>query len=235
MEKTTNYKLYKPSYDDDVDIQILNNNMDILDDNLKRNNDKFNQYLPLSGGTMQGNIKLPYNTWAGLHSTRSVSEERLNDVVCFANSDLNNTQLPSLFCRSDRFIFYTPSDKPFWIDDTGVGFDGSMFVRDLGTENGWHAGYTKLSTKTLIQWGYVNPQGSAGNIQHVTFQTPFINPQYAVVVSKSNGVNGIPTGGTSGDWWSATFNLTTTGFDVVCDQPSYGHTVFWIAFGRGVK
>lgn len=31
MEYTNNLKLSKPSYDDDVDIQVLNNNMDIID------------------------------------------------------------------------------------------------------------------------------------------------------------------------------------------------------------
>ena len=34
MEYTQNLKLSKPSYDDDVDVQVLNNNMDILDSNI---------------------------------------------------------------------------------------------------------------------------------------------------------------------------------------------------------
>lgn len=232
MKKTTNYKLYKPSYDDDVDIQILNNNMDILDDNLKRNNDKFNQYLPLSGGTMQGDIKLPYNTWAGLHSTRSVSDERLNDVVCFANTTLNGTQLPSLVGRSERFTFYTPSDKMFCVDDTGAWFDNDKVILDSHTEIGWHSGYVKLSTGLCIQWGYVNPKGSTYNIQHATFETPMLNAQYAVVTSRSFGVDNKPSS-VEMRWGSATFNLTTTGFDIVCAEPSaYGHTEFWIAIGR---
>lgn len=225
MKKTTNYKLYKPSYDDDVDIQIINNNMDILDNNLKRNNDKFNQYLPLSGGTMQGNIKVPYDV--GLIYDN-------NHFFNFNQTDFNDINLTTFKLKADRFKYYTPSGKELVVDDTGVWFNDDMVIRDLWTDNGWHSGYTKLSTKTLIQWGYVNPTDSAGNIQHVTFQTPFVNPRYAVVVSKSNGVDGKPSG-TAGDWWSATFNFTTTGFDVVCDQPSYGHTVFWIAIGRGVE
>ena len=232
MEKTTNYKLYKPSYDDDVDIQILNNNMDILDDNLKRNNDKFKQYLPLSGGTMQGDIKLPYNSWQGLRSTRTASEDKLNDVVCFVNTSLGGTQAPSLFLRSDRLVYYTPNDVPFWVDNTGVWFDNDKVITDSHTDIGWHAGYVKLSTGLCIQWGYVNPQGSTYNVQHATFQTPMLNPQYAVVTSRSFGVDNKPTS-VEMRWGSATFNLTTTGFDIVCAEPSaYGHTEFWIAIGR---
>ena len=34
MEYTKNLNLSKPSYDDDVDVQVLNNNMDILDDKI---------------------------------------------------------------------------------------------------------------------------------------------------------------------------------------------------------
>lgn len=225
MEYTKNLRLSKPSYDDDVDIQVLNNNMDMLDEKVGNL-----PYLPLAGGTMNGDIKLPYNTWAGLHSTRSVSEDRLNDVVCFANTNLNGT-LPSLVTRSDRFVFYTPSDKAFWIDNSGAWFDDDKVITDSYTEIGRHSGYVKLSTGLLLQWGYVNPTEYAGNIQHATFQTPMLNPQYALVVSKSFGVDtSAPNKG--GDWWSATFNFTTTGFDVVCDQASYGHTVFWIAIGR---
>lgn len=36
MDYTKNLRLSKPSYDDDVDIQIINKNMDILDDNISK-------------------------------------------------------------------------------------------------------------------------------------------------------------------------------------------------------
>lgn len=228
MDYTKNLNLSKPSYDDDVDVQVLNNNMDILDDNLRQTNDKMNGYLLLAGGTMKGNIMVPYDTGLQLGQTDTTG------FINFNTTSLNDVVLPTLKMKADRFKFYCPSGKEFAVDDTGAWFNGDSLIRDLWTENGWHSGYTKLSTKTLIQWGYVNPADSAGNVQHVTFQTPFVNPQYAVVVSKSNGTSGKPTGG-SGDWWSATYNFTTTGFDVICDQKNYGHTVFWIAIGRGVK
>lgn len=226
MEYTKNLRLSKPSYDDDVDIQVINNNMDLLDEKVGNS-----PYLPLSGGSMKGDIKLPYNTWVGLHSTRSVSEGRLNDVVCFANTTLNGT-LPSLVTRSERFVFYTPSDKAFWVDDTGVWFDNDKVITDSYTEIGRHSGYVKLSTGLCIQWGYVNPKGSTYNVQHATFTTPMLNPQYAIVTSRSFGVDNKPSS-VEMRWGSATFNLTTTGFDIVCAEPTaYGHTEFWIAIGR---
>ena len=230
MKQTTNYKLYKPSYDDDVDIQILNNNMDILDDNLKRNLDKFGQYLPLSGGTMQGDIKLPYNIWAGLHSTRSVSDERLNDVVCFADTTNNNVKLPSVVLRSDRLAYLTPSDKMFAVDDTGVWFNNDVLISDLYTNIEDFRGYLKLSTGVIMQWGFVTPNTNDGNIQHVTLKTPMPNPNYAVFTSRSNYTQHIkPDQDVPSN--NATFNFTNTGFDVLCARYSRGQAIFWFVIG----
>lgn len=229
MEKTTNYKLYKPSYDDDVDIQILNNNMDILDDNLKRNNDKFKQYLPLSGGTMQGDIILPYNIWKGLRSVRNDEE-----YLSFNETLFKTVKLPTLCTKSSRFKFYYNDDDAFTVDNTGAWFNNDRLIADTGTDVGWHSGYTKLSTGMLLQWGYVNPANSLYNVQHQTFSTPFADEHYAVVTSRSFGVDD-KSASFEGRWGSATFNMTATGFDIICAQSStYGHTEFWIAIGKGV-
>ena len=80
MDYTTNLKLSKPSYDDDVDIKIINTNMDMLDDNIskldyvkniqtdnngltftKKDNTQINvplNYLPLTGGTVTGDTEI---------------------------------------------------------------------------------------------------------------------------------------------------------------------------------
>lgn len=232
MDYTKNYRLSKPSYNDDVDVQVINNNMDILDDNLKRNLDKFNQYLQLSGGTMQGDIKLPYNTWAGLHSTRGVTDERLNDVVCFAKTNLNGKEMPSVILRSDRLAYFTPSDKSFCIDDTGVWFDNEQLLRDVFTRLGEFSGYVKLSNGLLLQWGFVNPRGSTYNVQHATFGSPMYNPSYVVFTSRSFYTGSLPRNAEN-RWGSSTFNFTTTGFDICCGEPStYGTAEFWLAIGR---
>lgn len=227
MDYTKNLRLSKPSYDDDVDIQVLNNNMDLLDDKVGNL-----PYLPLNGGTMKGDIKLPYNTWAGLHSTRSVSDERLNDVLCFANTTNNGIQLPSVVLRSDRLSYYTPSDKMFAVDDTGVWFDNNALIRDLYSSNDEFSGFTKLSTGLLMQWGFVNPKGSVYNVQHATFKTPMASSSYVVVTSRSFYTGNRPSNNEN-RWGSVTFNFTTTGFDICCAEPSaYGTAEFWIAIGR---
>ena len=226
MEKTTNYKLYKPSYDDDVDIQILNNNMDILDDNLKRNNDKFKQYLPLSGGTMQDDIKLPYNTWQGLRSVRNTKE-----YLSFNETSFKNVKLPTLCTHSDRFKFYYNDDfDAFTIDNTGVWFDNDALIRDTCTNIEDFTGYVKLSTGVIMQWGFVNPNTSDGNIQHVTLKTPMPTPNYVVLTSRSNYTQNIkPDQDVPSN--NATFNCTKTGFDILCARSSRGQAVFWFVIG----
>ena len=79
MDYTKNLKLSKPSYDDDVDIQIINTNMDMLDDNIsnldyvknvqtdnngltftKKDNSTIKvplNYLKLTGGSVKGNTE----------------------------------------------------------------------------------------------------------------------------------------------------------------------------------
>ena len=69
MEYTTKYKLSKPTYDDDVDIQVLNKNFDIIDSKLQSvsvsdntlhvddNNYPLN-FLPLTGGNLTGDLSI---------------------------------------------------------------------------------------------------------------------------------------------------------------------------------
>lgn len=79
MKYTTNYNLYKPDYDDTIDVDFLNKNMDVLDNQLngldyvqnvntsdngltfiKRNGDTIPvllNYLPITGGTVTGNTE----------------------------------------------------------------------------------------------------------------------------------------------------------------------------------
>lgn len=218
MEYTKNLRLSKPSYDDDVDVHIINNNMDILDEKVGSL-----PYLPLKGGKMQGNITVPFDV--GL---KYDDDNFLN----FQQTSFNSKTLNTLKLKGDRLKYYSPSGKEFVVDDTGAFYDGDAIIRDSFTDIGWHSGYVKISTGLCIQWGYVNPKGSTYNVQHATFKTPMLNPQYAVVTSRSFGVNNKPSN-IEMRWGSATFNLTTTGFDIVCAEPSaYGHTEFWIAIGR---
>ena len=79
MKYTTNYNLYKPDYDDTIDVDFLNKNMEVLDNQLngldyvqnvntsdngltfiKRNGDTIPvslNYLPVTGGTVTGDTE----------------------------------------------------------------------------------------------------------------------------------------------------------------------------------
>lgn len=226
MDYTKNLNLSKPSYDDDVDIQILNNNMDILDDNLQRTNAKLNNYLPLVGGTMKGNINVPYGKGLGLGQTGA------NGFINFNTTSFHEVVLPTLTMKADRLKFYCPNGKEFVVDDDGVWFNNGALIRDMYTSNDEFSGFTKLSTGLLIQWGFVNPKGSVYNVQHATFKTPMASPSYAVVTSRSFYTGSRPANNEN-RWSSVTFNFTKTGFDICCAEPStYGTAEFWIAIGR---
>ena len=70
--KTTNYNLTKPDLEDFADIRVLNGNMDIIDDALKKVKDtaenidlsgyatksELNNYLPLVGGNLTGPLTI---------------------------------------------------------------------------------------------------------------------------------------------------------------------------------
>nr|DAM36823.1 MAG TPA: putative tail fiber protein [Caudoviricetes sp.] len=216
MEYTKNLKLHKPSYDDDVDIQVLNNNMDILDDRVGNL-----PYLPLAGGTMKGNIKVPYNVGLFYNSTNYMN---------FYNTIFNGVNKDTVLLKGDRFKYYSPSGKELVADDTGVWWDNDQLIRDLYTNIEDFAGYTKLSTGVIIQWGFVNPSSTDGNIQHVTLKTPMPTPEYVVLTSRSNYTQNIkPDQDVPSN--NATFNFTRTGFDVLCARSTRGQAVFWFVIG----
>lgn len=216
MEYTKNLKLHKPSYDDDVDVQVLNKNMDILDDKVGKLD-----YLPLTGGTMRGNIKLPYNVGLWYNPTNYLN---------FYNTDFNGVKKDTVLLKGDRFKYYSQSGKEFVADDTGVWWDNNALLRDLHTELQDFTGYTKLSTGVIIQWGFVNPTSIDGDIQHATLKLPMPTPNYVVFTSRSNYTQNIkPDQNVPSN--NATFNCTKTGFDILCARSSRGQVVFWFVIG----
>lgn len=68
---TPNYNLVKPELNDFADIRVLNGNMDIIDAQLKKASDidlsnyatkpDLNNYLPLTGGNLSGDITIKNN------------------------------------------------------------------------------------------------------------------------------------------------------------------------------
>ena len=216
MEYTRNLRLSKPSYDDDVDVQIINNNMDILDEKVGSL-----PYLPLKGGTMQGDIRLPFDVGLSYDG---------NHFLNFQQTNFNSKRLTTLAMKGDRLKYYSPSGKEFVVDDTGAWFNNDELIRDRYTDLHDFTGYTKLSTGVIIQWGFVNPTNSDGSVQHVTLKTPMPTPNYVVFTSRSNYTQNIkPDQDVPSN--NATFNLTRTGFDILCARSSRGQAVFWFVIG----
>lgn len=225
MNYTNNYNLYKPSYDDDVDVQILNQNMDILDGKLFDINKKFNQYLPLTGGKMSGNIELPYRDDIGLSGPNNIGWLR------FFESSFKNVKSPTIGLYSKRFKVSTDdSIKEFVVDDTGVWFEGNRIIQELASDVRSTTGYVKNSNGVIMQWGYVNAGSYDGNVQHVTFMTPMVEAKYLVFTSKSNYTSGYPSV-LGGEYYAATCNYTSTGFDIICDSDDTSEFWFWFAIG----
>lgn len=103
MDYTKNLKLSKPSYDDDVDIQIINTNMDMLDDTIsnldyvknvqtdkngltftKKDNSKINvplDYLPITGGNLTGDLTIQGKPLYRLVHEYSESTDNYTQVV----------------------------------------------------------------------------------------------------------------------------------------------------------
>ena len=218
MEYTKNLRLSKPSYDDDVDVQVLNNNMDLLDEKVGNL-----PYLPLRGGKMQGNISLPFDiglTYDGNH------------FLNFQQTNFKNVTKNTIAIKGDRLKYYSPSGKELVAEDSGLWWNGDLCVQDIWTQLNDFGGYTKLSTGLLLQWGRISTTSQIGSVVQVTFPTPMKDNKYIVQVAKTNSTDGAPPN-LGGDWWSVTFSQTNTNFKMACDSSSnVGKWYTWIAIGR---
>lgn len=214
MEYTKNFKLSKPSYDDDVDVQILNTNMDILDNQLGNLD-----YLPLNGGTMRGDIKFPLEK--GFRYDPST-------VMKF----IIENDLKTMRFEGERISFSTPSGETLKIDYDDFKYKNNLVICDKGTSfTKRHSGYCKLNNRLMIQWGYVENGPDDGNLKLISLPQPFTSNLYSVVVSKSNGLDGMPTT-LGGSFYSMSYSLTNTNFWIVADSNDTGKYTFWIAIGE---
>lgn len=232
MEYTKNLKLAKPSYDDDVDVNVINKNMDIIDDRIMN----ARNYLPLNGGTMNGNITMPFDI--GLNYDA-------NHWLNFQNTSFKGVTDTTLATKANRFKFYTPSWKEFVVQDDGVYWNGKLLltIDDKNAMNtiqetklSWGSGYTKLNNGLLLQWGIANTNGNDRNPTlsnaRINLPLPFVDAGYCVIASKSNG--------NSNNYYATTYdgvtiyNITKTSFDMSTLSQVFYSNVNWFAIGKGV-
>lgn len=221
MDYTKKFKLSKPSYSDDVDIQILNNNFDIIDSKLQTvsvsdntlhvddNNYPLN-FLPLNGGTMTGDIKL--DNLIGLFFS---DKSKLN----FDNTETLNISADKLNCNI--------AGKPFIIDNNSVTYDGNTLIF---AENGDN--FVKLSNGLIIQWGFVDYFSDATRTITITLPTPMKNNNYVPLVCRGTNtqrdINETST--TFGDY-TYTQNNTTTSFNLIIRQYRVKTPYLWLVVG----
>lgn len=232
MEYTKNLKLSKPSYDDDVDIQVLNNNMDIIDNRVAG----VRNYLPLTGGTMSGNITLPFDVGLNYDS---------NHWLNFQQTNFKGVADTTLAMKGNRLKFYTPSTKEFVVQDSGAYWNGKLLLTedDKGafdtikeSKLSYGSGYTKLNNGLLLQWGYFNNtnihDGNELGDVTVTLPLPFSDDGYCLQVTKSMGTK---TTYYSTTWDGlTTYAITKTGFRCTVLNKNIYPVVQWFAIGKGV-
>lgn len=105
---TKHYKLIKPSYDEDIDVKDINNNMDVIDNtinglNFVQNAYKDNNglhlnkrdgsvidiplnYLPLTGGNVTGNITVQNNQV--LYATNTITDNSGNYYTEYSDGSI---------------------------------------------------------------------------------------------------------------------------------------------------
>lgn len=108
MKYTTNYNLYKPDYDDTIDVDFLNKNMDVLDNQIngldyvqnvntsangltfiKRNGDTIPvslDYMKIIGGNFTGNITVLNNQV--IYATETITDEMGNYYTEYSDGSI---------------------------------------------------------------------------------------------------------------------------------------------------
>lgn len=124
---TKNYKLIKPSYDEDIDVQDINNNMDVIDNtinglNFVQNAYKDNHVLHLNkrGGSVI-DIPLNYLPLTGGRLTGSLGIDGGNNIVHYigpGGTTGGNLNLGD--AKKTKFTALCCINRPIWWDNTSV-------------------------------------------------------------------------------------------------------------------
>lgn len=220
MEYTANLRLFKPSYNDDVDIQVINHNMDVLDNEIKKAGDidlsqyaLKKDYLPLAGGAMNGNIHLPE-----LIGLMFGTKSNLN----FSNSDGNET----LNINADK-LNCNIAGKPFTIVGNSITYDGNdLIIASKGTN------FVKLSNGLTFQWGFINKPNNALWTGSITLPTPMASNNYVVMCARDalNNMDLTTQPDRFGDY-IMTYVHTVTNFYVSLYQVASRSAWSWLAIG----
>lgn len=119
--RTTNLGLIKPDLDDNIDVTQLNANSDIIDGKVKENADnikavkqEFTKYLPLTGGTLAGNLNIQgvltvkdnLTFRNGDNKQTSITRDNASVIL---NSDYSGQENWVLFKSDEQYASFRPN------------------------------------------------------------------------------------------------------------------------------
>lgn len=187
---TPNYNLVKPELNDFADIRVLNGNMDIIDAQLKKASDidlsnyatkpELNNYLPLTGGNLSGDITIKNNdidyviehVEAGRSYYDKYKSGKLVQVIYKDRTDLGVTGI-----NVDTLTFLTP-----FIDEKYLAW--VSYEINVPTRYGWQNGSLNPTVAgsgsngtTEARWG-----GRTKTSMAVTVDT--LTDVYAIIVGR---------------------------------------------------
>lgn len=187
MDKTTNYNLSKPGYEEGADISTINENMDIIDvelENLQKNKESLDGYTSLANGTDLNSILTlgMYGGTLGQYSTNVFSNCPTNCDFKMKVSNVNDSiDIGHGIEVSQEITDILGNTYYRWYS---FGTDWSVWTKDI-----------PLSTAVVELKVYVSPTGSDSNSgsQSSPFKTlnkalSLASPLKSLIVSVADGI-----------------------------------------------
>lgn len=177
MDYTKNLKLSKPSYDDDVDIQIINTNMDMLDDNISNLDYVKNVTTDNNGLTFtkkdNSQIKVPLNY------LKLTGGNVKGDTEFTGKLTNNSKNIGRLFCNKSPILI------PLIDFDAMAETRGTTKVTVQTTQNG------KSTSISYYNWCYFKESTSSVAFESgdIILKEPFTNYDKLLVVTTATNAN----------------------------------------------
>lgn len=191
MEYTKNLRLSKPSYDDDVDVQILNNNMNILDDESEKIAMTYIKSLVTTthgivatkGNNVQENLSFITDNYTDDDTNKVLNLRTLkqflgegaiisskltkNGYIKFANGFIiqwGETWFPGSYSRYVDVTLNTPCDVFVALSTDSIE---SVTTSGIAYSIAWNSGFSK-NNKTSIRF-LANEDTTTGNFTWACF------------------------------------------------------------------
>lgn len=187
---TPNYNLVKPELNDFADIRVLNGNMDIIDAQLKKASDidlsnyatkpELNNYLPLTGGNLSGDITIKNNdidyVIEHVESDRSYYDKyksgKLVQVIYKDRTDLDATGI-----NVDTLTFLTP-----FIDEKYLAW--VSYEINVLTRYGWQNSALNPTVAGSGSNGTTEPRWGGRTTTSMAVTVDTLTDVYAIIVGR---------------------------------------------------